>query len=140
MLQTNQLALEYLKEASAWIKAHPNEIVVFWLSRHGSEGAVGQQQYPGVSIPEKQKFWQDILSIFEGLVFDLSVSSINSTSISTLLERRHRVLFIASDWEQFTNSSIFALDARHLINPLVNKSSVLCVCVMCLCLFVPVCA
>ena len=36
MLQTNQHALSYLTSVRQWMDAHPTEVVVMWISRHGS--------------------------------------------------------------------------------------------------------
>lgn len=58
MLETNQAAFSYLQQVvtqsrlilsqvRAWMDQHPQEIVVMWLSKHGSECAKGNDQYPG---------------------------------------------------------------------------------------------
>jgi hypothetical protein len=54
MVQSNQLAMVYLTEVHEWMLAHPTELVVFWLSKHGSECATGQDAFPGVTIKNKQ--------------------------------------------------------------------------------------
>ena len=46
-LQTYQQALEYLKAINDWLLTHESEIVVLWLSKHGSECSVGDEQFPG---------------------------------------------------------------------------------------------
>lgn len=33
--ETNNKAMYYLTAAREWMDAHPSEIVIFWISRHG---------------------------------------------------------------------------------------------------------
>jgi hypothetical protein len=115
-LESRQLALTYLKQLRGWMDVHPKEIVVLWLSKHGNEHATGNDQYPGVTIKEKLAFWHEIESVFQGLLFDTTISSANTTTINTLLSRNHRVMIYASDYIEFTNSSAFAYNAALIEN------------------------
>ena len=81
-LQSNNLAIEYFKEIRLWMDMHPEEIVVLWLSKHGSTCATGENQYPETSIAEKQAFWSEIESVFEGLLPDYNKVKLNETSIA----------------------------------------------------------
>ena len=42
-----------MQQIRNWLDAHPNEIVVMWLSKHGSECSTGVNQYPNTTIAEK---------------------------------------------------------------------------------------
>lgn len=47
MLQSTDTSLQYFREIAAWMRAHPSEVVVMWLSKHGSQCATGQDQVGG---------------------------------------------------------------------------------------------
>jgi hypothetical protein len=91
---------------------------VLWLSKHGSECATGQSQYPNTAIDVKQAYWKDIMSTFEGLLVDFSTTSINETTISEMVHKNQRVVIYASDYVEFTGSSMFALDGCKVDNQL----------------------
>ena len=110
-VQSKRKALEYFKEIRVWLDAHPSEVVVIWISRHGSQCTFGNDQYPGVSISEKQKYWKAIQSVFSGLLLDTVQSPLNETSLTTLIQRNQRVIVYASDYEQLTGKSQYAMDA-----------------------------
>jgi hypothetical protein len=117
MVQSNQVAVQYFKEIRQWMNEHPTEVLVIYLSRHGNADATGQDQYPITSVATKQAFWAEIVSVFDGLILNTTQSSMNSTSIATLLKREHRVTFIVSDYAEFSGSSELAYDAhKHLFN------------------------
>ena len=63
MLQTKRLASDYLKEIRAWLDAHPKEIIVIWLSKHGDNEAKGNDQFPKVSLAQKSAFWKSYTTI-----------------------------------------------------------------------------
>jgi hypothetical protein len=44
MMQSRGTSLQYFREIRAWMDAHPSEVVVMWLSKHGNECATGQDQ------------------------------------------------------------------------------------------------
>lgn len=116
--QTRQTAKAYLQKARQWLDEHPTEIVVFWCSRHGNTDATGTQQYPNTTPAQRQAFFKDVESTFHGLLFDSSTSSLNETSVSTLLQNGHRVIWYAADYVESTSSSALALDARLIHNEL----------------------
>ena len=130
MMQSTDTSLQYFREIRAWMDAHPTEIVVMWLSKHGNECATGQDQYPNVSIEQKQAFWAEILSVFDGLVVDFRQSKLNETSINVMLERNHRAVFYVADYEEMTSftymsssdASDYALDSCLIDNQLGNPS------------------
>ena len=44
MMQSAAPSLQYFREIRAWMDAHPSEVVVMWLSKHGNTCATGQDQ------------------------------------------------------------------------------------------------
>ena len=146
MLESNEKSTTYLKEIRDWMEAHPGEIVVLWMTKHGNGGAVGDDAYPGVSVEDKRAFWGQVeevrmrssissplhppinqpppvvasllMQIFDGLVLDTSVSQINVTTIDELVSRNHRVVVYAGDYIEFSNSSKFAIDGALIDNRL----------------------
>ena len=83
MLQSYNTALDYFKEIQHWLLSHESEIVVIWVSKHGSQCAVGNDQFPNVTVTDKQQFWSDIMGVFGELLCDFSTTKINETSIKT---------------------------------------------------------
>eukprot|EP00939_MAST-03C_sp_MAST-3C-sp1_P004266 g4266.t1 len=116
MLETNGFALDYLEEIRQWMDAHPTEIVVLWLSKHGNEHAVGNRQYPDVSVETKRAFWTHFVETFSSLLMNHTESSMNVTTIQTLVERKHRLIALVSDYEEMTANSTLALDARNMLD------------------------
>ena len=110
MVQSVALALDYYGDIRAWLDTHPGEILVIFVSKHGSGCKVGQDQYPNVTVAQKLYMWENMLDTFEGLVVDFSLTALNETTISTMLERNHRVVFYMADYEEMTGSSQYALD------------------------------
>jgi hypothetical protein len=115
-MQSKQRATAYLQEIRDWLELHPHEIVVVTLSKHGDTSASGEAQYPDVSPDEKRKWWQEYLTVFDGLSLDTRVSNIYKTSIADLIRRNHRVVTFASDYIEFTGESRFALDGARIHN------------------------
>jgi hypothetical protein len=106
------------------MRAHPNEIVVLWLSKHGSVCSKGNDQYPNTPVDTKQAFWGEIQELFQGLMVDFSQTKINTTSLKEMIARNHRAVFFMSDYAEFTNNSSMALDACLIDNrlgPSVDK-------------------
>ncbi|GMI52228.1 hypothetical protein TeGR_g11119 [Tetraparma gracilis] len=117
-LQSNNPSLTYLKEIRAWMDLHPSEIVVMWVSKHGDQNAVGDNAYPGVSAEDKQAYFAQLLDVFSGLVIDTAVSQPNSTSVSDLIARNHRLVPYVSDYAEFTGGSQYAMDGALVDNNL----------------------
>ena len=94
----------------AWVDAHPSELLVIWLSKHGNDCAVGDDAYPGVDTATKQAFWAQIAGddgVFGGLLLDTASSSLNGTTYPELVARDHRIAMFASDFLEVRN------DASH---------------------------
>jgi hypothetical protein len=122
-MQSNKRMLSYFQEIKDWMIKHPTEIVVMWLSKHGNGSAIGEDQYPKVSIKTKQKFWKNIESIFNGLLLSGNDSSIppiriNETTIEHMVKRNARAIFYVTDYDEMTGSSIQALDGKLIDNNL----------------------
>lgn len=112
-LETKQPALHYLKEIRAWLMAHPGEILIIWLSRHGAEEHTGTQQYPHVDAENKQNFYQSILDIFGELVVNHEETPLKETQIQKLVALKRQLVLVCSDWSEFTGRSSLALDAAE---------------------------
>ena len=89
---------------------------MIWLSKHGSPGATGGNQYPGVSKEQKRQFWQKYCDIFDGLMQDTDETSIFETPLATLIEKNHRVVSYVSDYIEFTDTSSLAENAAFIQN------------------------
>lgn len=128
MMQSVSTSLEYFKEIRTWMDAHPSEVVVMWLSKHGNECATGEDQYPQVTVEQKQEFWGKILGVFEGVSVDFSQTRLNETSLSEMVSRGHRAVFYVADYlemtgystELTTDKSYYALDSCLIDNQLGN--------------------
>lgn len=119
-LLSNSLAISYLESIKHWMEAHHGEILVIWLSRKGSTNDVGRMAYPNTDLEDKQRFWNMYMELFDGMLIDTSTSNFHSTGIGTLVERNHRLITFVSDYEEVTNNSVFAYDARFIQNDLIG--------------------
>ena len=115
-MQSNNPIQPYFQQIRDWMDEHPEEVVVLWLSRHGSTGSTGNDQYPKVTPDEKQQMWQSYSTMFDGLLLDTRESSIHTTPVADLIRRGHRVVTFVSDYKEFTDSSPFALDGAKIQN------------------------
>eukprot|EP01094_Clydonella_sp_ATCC50884_P030245 TRINITY_DN9800_c0_g1_i1.p1 TRINITY_DN9800_c0_g1~~TRINITY_DN9800_c0_g1_i1.p1 ORF type:complete len:506 (+),score=156.98 TRINITY_DN9800_c0_g1_i1:84-1520(+) len=115
LMQTYHPAMNYLEEARAWMDRHPDEVLVFWLSRHGNECGT---EYPDVEPATMQQFWSRIEKLFSGLIFDHGKNSLNETTIASMLDTSQRAVFFVSDYANFTASSPLAIDGCQIDNEL----------------------
>jgi hypothetical protein len=123
MMQSRAPSLQYFAEIRRWMDAHPSEVVVMWLSKHGNECATGEDQYPKVSVEQKQSFWGEILSVFDGVTADMSQTLLNETSVGTMVKRNHRAVFYVADYLEMTGYAAdttprYALDSCLIDNQL----------------------
>ena len=109
--QNNNKIIAYLKQARDFLDQHPSEILVLWLSRHGSSCKTGQDQYPGTTPKVKQKFWGEIKTLFGDLLFDRSAGGLNATTVNTMVTKGQRVVIYATDYAEFTGSDTTAYDS-----------------------------
>ena len=75
--QTEHTAITYLKEARAFLDAHPKEILTFWASRHGDNRPEGTDQYPDTTPAIRQAFFHQVEAVFEGLLFGASFNALS---------------------------------------------------------------
>jgi hypothetical protein len=113
-VQSKRKALAYMQEVYEWMVAHPTEVVVILISKHGSKCATGDKQYPGVSVSEKQIFWNSIRTIFSEMLYNRRESPLSLTPLSTLVQKNQRVIIYAADYDEFTDRSENALDACQI--------------------------
>lgn len=118
MMQSRQRAMVYLTEARRFLDAHPGEVLVLWLSRHGSACLNGQGQYPDVTVAQKQAFWAQIESLFEGMLLDSQTQAPNTTTYAEMVRTGRRVVIYAADYAEFTGNSSRAIDSCHIDNQL----------------------
>mmetsp|Transcript_42983 Transcript_42983/g.69870 ORF Transcript_42983/g.69870 Transcript_42983/m.69870 type:complete len:500 (+) Transcript_42983:21-1520(+) len=119
LVETNQKSMLYLRALKAFLDAHESEVVVIWLSRHGSSCKSGNDQYPGVSAAVKQQFWSTFRELFGGYIFDPSRSRLNATTYAELITTGQRLVVYASDHSEFTGGDERVYDAcTHLSNTL----------------------
>ncbi len=111
-VETWNPALEYLKQVRLWLDAHPSEIVVLWFSKHGNQC---DTVYDNVTHEQTMAFWNAVVSVFEDILFDTRVSVMNTTTVSELLDRQHRVVIYTAPGN-FSSGSPFAQDACSIAN------------------------
>ena len=115
-MQSNKPAIEYLKEARAWLYEHPDEIVIFWISKHGSQCA--EQGY-AATVEQRRKWWQEVESVFEGILIDRVKTPINETTVGHLIDNTEsRVLMYVADYQNMTSNSPHATDSCYIDNRL----------------------
>lgn len=114
-MQSKRRAIEYLQAVRWWLNAHPKEIVVIWVSKHGSQCA--DQEY-AATVDERFAWWQSVESVFEGILLDRTVTPLNETTIGELQERSSRVVMFVADYENMTKSSPKAYDSCFVDNRL----------------------
>ncbi len=118
LLQSNKPMLSYLTEIRDWLVAHPSEVVVLWLSKHGSVCAKGEDQYPNTPIEVKQAYWETISDLFGNLKVDSRRTRLNETSIANMVTSNERAVFYLSDYAEFSANSPYAFDACLIQNEL----------------------
>ena len=121
--QTNHPSLDYLRQVRSWLDAHPREMIVIWISRHGDVSLNGTKQYPGTSVAQRRAYWQQIQSVFDGKLVDSSHGTLNQVSMAEHWSVGAQVAVYATDYEEFTGSSTHAIDAMLIDNNLGGSSS-----------------
>jgi hypothetical protein len=119
MVESNKKFMAYVNATAEFLRDHPGEVVALFLTRHGCQACTGDKQYPGATNAEKQHLWAQIKMAFDGAGVGLvpTTTSVNSTSINTLVRRNQRVVIYAGDWVNFTGSDPLAWDAaRYMFN------------------------
>jgi hypothetical protein len=123
LVETKETSLTSLKEIKDWVTQHPQEIIVVWISRHGS---TCETTYPNVSDMIKQSFWNRIEEIFGDLLIDSKYDTLNKTTIEEYLRNNRRVLIYVSDGQDpsgFTGGSSKAFNGCSIDNHTGNDFS-----------------
>lgn len=117
-MQTKQTVETYWREIRNWLDAHPEEVVVLWLSRDGNPSATGQDQYPNVTSEQKHAIWKNFTTIFQGVLLlnNTDEASLFTDSVASLIQRNYRLIPFVADYHDFTMSSPLALDAARIQN------------------------
>lgn len=99
LAESNHPSLTYYTAIRDWLVTHPKEVVVLWVSKHGSPC----HTVWGASNAVQQAYWQTILDIFGPLVLDRATgAAMNTTTINELVSAGTRAVFIVSDYQNFT--------------------------------------
>ena len=113
-VRTNKPAIAYINEISQWLEKSKGEYLIVFISRHGAECLKGEEQFPHVSIAEKQQFWTEIEIATRGYL--LSPTYITSSLNNLQLISSSGMFILASDHEEMTGNSSMALDACMWLN------------------------
>lgn len=98
--QTQQPSWSFWLELYEWIVAHPTELIVVWISKHGDNCGT---TYDGIPLDAMQSYWHRITTLFGPLLFNTTFGTrLNETTIGELLQRDQRVVLYASDYANFT--------------------------------------
>eukprot|EP00929_Paragymnodinium_shiwhaense_P001067 TRINITY_DN101295_c0_g1_i1.p1 TRINITY_DN101295_c0_g1~~TRINITY_DN101295_c0_g1_i1.p1 ORF type:complete len:465 (+),score=47.19 TRINITY_DN101295_c0_g1_i1:111-1505(+) len=116
--QSKSPALEYLKNVHTWLEAHPKEVLVFWVSRHGNSDPTGTDQYPATTPAERQKFFESVQTLFGSMMHNATLGALKDTPMNELWKRGTQVIWYAADYKESTASSPLAIDAVHVDNQL----------------------
>ncbi|CAK9109271.1 unnamed protein product [Durusdinium trenchii] len=118
--ESQKKARDAINPFGPWMDAHPQELVVLWASRHGNTGACGTDQYPDTTPQVRQAFFKQVQEVFGELLFN-STQRLNETSVLSLQKRNQRLVWLATDYVESTESSPLAVDAKSIDNQLVNS-------------------
>ena len=111
--ESNNPSLTYFTAIRDWLIAHPKEIVVLWVSKHGSTC----DTVWGASNAIQQAYWQQILSLFGPLALDRSTgAAMNTSTIDELVRANTRAVFLVSEYANFTGNSSKAYDACQALD------------------------
>lgn len=112
-MQSNNVSMDYLQEIHDFLVSHPTEIIVILFSWHGG---VCNVSYPIATQQNMLDFWNSVTNLFSGMMFDTRKSQMNTTSIGELIRTNQRFIVYTSDYENFTNSSVLAMDGCLIDN------------------------
>ena len=119
LVQTNQQIFVYLKQINQWLLAHPTEIVVLWISRHGN---ACNTVYPNVPIDVLEELWTQIESIFGNRMYRINDNLI----YNDLIKNGKQIIFYVSDYKNITNGHDNAIPGCLIDNQLgdhINNES-----------------
>lgn len=108
-------ALTYLREIREWMDAHPQELVIMWISRHGN---TCNDTFGTTPVEAQEELFSNVTSLFEGLLFDTSKQALNESVVGDLVASNQRLVVFVSAYSNFTSGSPLAVDACHIDNNL----------------------
>lgn len=73
--------------------------------------------YPGVPQSAMTAFWEQVTTVFDGLLFNSETDKLNTSTIASLVASNHRVIIYVSPFN-FTGNSTNALDGCTIDNEL----------------------
>jgi hypothetical protein len=122
---TEKHAYEYVKDIKDWLDKNPTEVIFIFVSRHGSATDTGQEQYPKVDIATKRALWHNITTTFRNAdSADGTSMMVNTTqfpwngmdtTMNNLVKAGQRIFLMASDWQEFTDSSEVAMNTAETL-------------------------
>jgi hypothetical protein len=97
---TNSKVDTYLTEINSWLEDHPTEMVVLWVSHHGS--CCLQDQFPGAGDEDYSDLFEEISSIFGSKLVNPSTDGHPSeTEYSDYQSAKRQVVLYLSDYQRF---------------------------------------
>lgn len=127
MLQTNRPAVEYLLQIADWMRAHPTEAIVLYVSRHGSR--CPQREFESISSDIPPTFLVLLQRVLGDLIWDTRRYDIAKTPIREAIAKGGRVVVMLASYNEIvynTTQPWLALNTcRHLNethgHPLLHK-------------------
>jgi hypothetical protein len=102
-VQSKTPSIPWLQDVREWLDAHPREIIVLWISKHGNNCGT---HYSGIANNILQAYWKQIQSIFNSVLFNTTQGRpLNETTIGELLDRGQRVVVYLTDFDNFTGTA-----------------------------------
>jgi hypothetical protein len=89
----------YLQEIAGWVRKHPSEIVVIWLSFHGEECPKDHGKTP-TFIGATPTAYSSLASLFED-AFGALLATADDSTYAEYLKSGQRVLVYALDYQRF---------------------------------------
>eukprot|EP01065_Artemidia_motanka_P040681 TRINITY_DN513_c0_g1_i1.p1 TRINITY_DN513_c0_g1~~TRINITY_DN513_c0_g1_i1.p1 ORF type:complete len:488 (+),score=203.39 TRINITY_DN513_c0_g1_i1:58-1464(+) len=105
LVESNQPVYNYFKDIKSFLDTHPTEVVVVWLTKHGSSCPKGTDQYPGAKPADKQKLWGKLKALFGDMMFNRATSLLNETSYDQMIARGERIVFYLADFDEVTGGN-----------------------------------
>lgn len=112
MVQTVHTSFSFLQSMRRWIDEHPTEFIVVWMTRQGGTGKNSFDVNHTVLID----FWRRVETLFDGVLFNHDSHRVNETTYDEMMARNFRVIFYVTAFENFTDSSPYALSDRSIQN------------------------
>lgn len=99
-VQTFARSMTFFHEIKTWVVAHPSEVVVLWISKHGNNCGT---HYTDVPLWAMQRYWKEIRLLFGPLLFNNTQSKhLNETRLVDMMARGQRVVVYLTDFANFT--------------------------------------